>query len=425
MNIVEKLGFSIQYFIVLSLCCVCVIIFMLGIELISIYSYNPLSDLMMLVVVILLGIYFRLLNWIIQKLFFNYDMKYYPKSITLPEKYEEILKTRLKMQSNTDVILLKEKEIYQNYLNLNCRFKKPSEDILLFLKDVYESPEIFNQLRQINEKDEMINKIISEALMKEILKRTNNGLDINFENPILIGVFDFFKALEYSKIAYELKSCEERELENAKNINNQFTSRNQNFASKFQMKIMDYLNQQKEKEKSVLDKLKVEKIPRFDRINWKELIKIKRDPNIKKEKLENDEERKLLTKFYEKLNIPPVCNNFMEKIIMFVNIGDDTEILENEKNQEIKNEPEEISDKEDDNKENDDVLEEKKEIKSNEKSNDNEIFSKNDKREEIIEMKEISEEKKKSNNTKEKKKKKKSITKTGKLGLSSMDIYED
>ena len=122
-------------------------------------------------------------------------MKYYPKSITLPEKYEEILKTRLKMQSNTDVILLKEKEIYQNYLNLNCRFKKPSEDILLFLKDVYESPEIFNQLRQINEKDEMINKIISEALMKEILKRTNNGLDINFENPILIGVFDFFKAL--------------------------------------------------------------------------------------------------------------------------------------------------------------------------------------------------------------------------------------
>ena len=59
-----------------------------------------------------------------------------------------------------------------------------------------------------------IKNILKDKLEEypETIKKKNNGLEIKFEKQNLIGVFDFFKALECKWFAFWLKSCEETDL---------------------------------------------------------------------------------------------------------------------------------------------------------------------------------------------------------------------
>jgi len=135
-GLIQKLGFSYQYYTILSVCCLCAIFNMVGIELISRYSYNPLKDQFLVILIIGIIFYFYGIQKFIENYFLSNDRALHPESLTTAEEKEDIVKKRkdgLVIKLN-DTLLENKKNIeaYKQYLENNENTYKEKSESLVF-----------------------------------------------------------------------------------------------------------------------------------------------------------------------------------------------------------------------------------------------------------------------------------------------------
>jgi hypothetical protein len=106
LNLIEKLGFSYQFYFILSTNCISVILFMIGLQLISQNNYNPLNDLWLYLVAGLLLMYFILLRVVINKLFRAIDLRNPDHDLVVHEEdLERVMRDRVKIAKNETTII--------------------------------------------------------------------------------------------------------------------------------------------------------------------------------------------------------------------------------------------------------------------------------------------------------------------------------
>lgn len=121
LSMIEKLGFSYQYYFLLCLNCLCVILYMIGLELVSITNYNPFTDLCMLFIILACAIYFIMLKIAVNNLFRAIDLKNPDHDLVeTEEEYEQILKERMKMNNKEGGEALAIYE-YNKYIDANYK----------------------------------------------------------------------------------------------------------------------------------------------------------------------------------------------------------------------------------------------------------------------------------------------------------------
>jgi hypothetical protein len=130
-SLIINLGFSYQYYLILSINCFSAICFMIGIELISITNYNPLYDNLMTAVTFGLIAYLIFVFWAIKKIFRKVDLKKEnPNFITNLTELEEMLNYRRNLV-NADVnIYTDEIEFLNNHLKLNEKYRATAEQLM-------------------------------------------------------------------------------------------------------------------------------------------------------------------------------------------------------------------------------------------------------------------------------------------------------
>ena len=88
MSLLEKLGFSWQYYFILSFCCCCVMLLCLGLDLMTINKYNPLSDMLVMVMLPVVIGYFVILYYMLIFIFERTE-KYFEKNVSKEEEEEK------------------------------------------------------------------------------------------------------------------------------------------------------------------------------------------------------------------------------------------------------------------------------------------------------------------------------------------------
>ncbi len=130
LNIIEKLGFSYQFYFILSTNCISVIFFMIGLQLISQNNYNPLNDLWLYLVAGLLLMYFLLLRVAITKLFRAIDLRNPEHDLVVHEEdLERVMRDRMKIGSKVTSVISELVEC-KNYIDINYKEYGNSSEIL-------------------------------------------------------------------------------------------------------------------------------------------------------------------------------------------------------------------------------------------------------------------------------------------------------
>jgi hypothetical protein len=137
-GLIQKLGFSYQYYTILSVCCLCAIFNMIGIDLISRYSYNPLQDQFLIILIFIVILYFFGIGKLINQYFSINDKDSYSESLTTEEEKEEIIKKRKDgLVINLNDSLLENKkniEAYRRYLEkYEKAYKQRSENLIYYM----------------------------------------------------------------------------------------------------------------------------------------------------------------------------------------------------------------------------------------------------------------------------------------------------
>jgi len=122
-GITEKLGFSTQYYLLMSLFCLGSVTSFLGLEIISLYNYNPFADIFMVLSAILVTAYF----FIIHKVFMYIIDKVKVKDEEEMTR-ENLFKKRqgLKNKANTFKC---EIDVLDQYLDQNAQFKEKAKEL--------------------------------------------------------------------------------------------------------------------------------------------------------------------------------------------------------------------------------------------------------------------------------------------------------
>jgi hypothetical protein len=206
LNMIKKLGFSYQYYLILSLICFSVVMGVLGIEMISLYSYNPLTDAFMLISALSCILYFALMKVFVKKLFKWYDSSKEQNDITKDNEYEEMIKIRQRFKSHYKKH--SEIQLLENYLKHNEKYREPSELLLDELKNNLLKD--FDKYKTVKDPDELASLLLGDYLTNIL----NKGLEHRKEDIEVAAmeiVLSFIKALEYNKLNQDKLAMQEQE----------------------------------------------------------------------------------------------------------------------------------------------------------------------------------------------------------------------
>jgi len=134
----QKLGFSYQYYAILSMNCFCVISSMIGLDLISMYNYNPLRDQFMIILIGLIGMYFYGLRKLLRKIFEIIDEIYYKENLSTKAEEDLLMQRRLKpnKKKKLESNIPNQIEFYKEYLLENdIKYKNQSKDLMIQLNE--------------------------------------------------------------------------------------------------------------------------------------------------------------------------------------------------------------------------------------------------------------------------------------------------
>jgi hypothetical protein len=216
LSLIKKLGFSYQYFLILSLTCFSAILCILGVEMISLYNYNPLTDSFMIILGFLVGFYFIGINFALKKACQLYDQSKPGNDIAQEKEYHEIAKARLKTRGG-DIGggNANEMELLEAYLIQNKEFKQGAEGMMDELKQNLKKN--FDKYKTVKDSDELTAMLLSDYLTNNLYKTIGEG-GCDSEVTAMNIVYNFIKQLEYNKLNQEKLSHELFEKESKRSL---------------------------------------------------------------------------------------------------------------------------------------------------------------------------------------------------------------
>ena len=136
-GITEKLGFSNQFYFIMSLYCLGCVTSLLGLEIVSMYNYNPFSDIFLPLAFVVVSAYWlviqKLWNFLIKRLKMK-EPSDEEKLMSKEELKDKIKKQRSMMKNKQDSFLC-ELDVLDKYLEKNSMFRIKAEELEKRMKD--------------------------------------------------------------------------------------------------------------------------------------------------------------------------------------------------------------------------------------------------------------------------------------------------
>jgi hypothetical protein len=185
----------------------------LGIEMISLYNYNPLTDAFILIICLGCISYFVILKTLMKRIFKWYDLRKEHNDITKDNEYDDMIKTRQRFKSSYN----KHSELQhlENYLQQNEQHREASEVLLDDLKSNLRKD--FDKYKTVKDQNELATLLLSDHLTNSLTKGLENRKD-DTEVAAMEIVLNFVKALEYNKLYQDKLEAQEQEYQYKKSL---------------------------------------------------------------------------------------------------------------------------------------------------------------------------------------------------------------